>query len=40
MTIILSAAGVLVTLFLLIKINWDKIIEKRFPWTRTDNSDE
>ena len=38
--IILSIAGVLVTLYLLVKINWNKIIEKRFPWTRTDNSDE
>jgi membrane protein DedA with SNARE-associated domain len=38
--IILSIAGVLVTLYLLLKINWNKIIEKRFPWTRTDNSDE
>jgi membrane protein DedA with SNARE-associated domain len=38
--IILSVAGVLVTLYLLVKINWNKIIEKRFPWTRTDNSDE
>jgi hypothetical protein len=38
--IILSITGVLVTLFLLIKINWNKIIGKRFPWTRTDNTDE
>jgi membrane protein DedA with SNARE-associated domain len=38
--IILSGAGVLVTLYLLVKINWNKIIGKRFPWTRTDNSDE
>jgi len=39
-TIILSGAGVLVTLYLLVKINWNKIIGKWFPWTRTDNSDE
>lgn len=39
-TIILSSIGVLVTLYLLIKINWNKIIGERFPWTRTDNSDE
>lgn len=39
-TIILSITGVLVTLYLLVKINWNKIIGKRFPWTRTDNSDE
>jgi membrane protein DedA with SNARE-associated domain len=38
--IILSVAGVLVNLYFLVKINWNKIIEKRFPWTRTDNSDE
>ena len=38
--IILSGAGVLVTLYLLVNINWNKIIGKRFPWTRTDNSDE
>lgn len=38
--IILSITGVLVTLYLLIKINWNKIIEKKFPWTRTDKSDE
>ena len=38
--VILSGAGVLVTLYLLVKINWNKIIGKRFPWTRTDNSDE
>jgi membrane protein DedA with SNARE-associated domain len=38
--IILSGAGVLATLYLLVNINWNKIIGKRFPWTRTDNSDE
>jgi membrane protein DedA with SNARE-associated domain len=39
-TIVLSSIGVVVTLYLLIKINWNKIIGERFPWTRTDNSDE
>jgi membrane protein DedA with SNARE-associated domain len=39
-TIVLSSIGVLVTLYLLIEINWNKIIGERFPWTRTDNSDE
>ncbi|HJR84456.1 MAG TPA: VTT domain-containing protein [Nitrososphaeraceae archaeon] len=38
-TIVLSSIGVLVTLYLLIKINWNKIIRERFPWTRTDDSD-
>jgi membrane protein DedA with SNARE-associated domain len=38
-TIVLSSIGVLVTLYLLIKINWNKIIGERFPWTRTDDSD-
>lgn len=38
-TIVLSSIGVLVTLYLLIKINWNKIIEERFPWTKTDDSD-
>jgi len=38
--IILSITGVMVTLYLLVKINWNKIIGKWFPWTRTDNSDE
>lgn len=31
--VILSIAGILITLYLLIKINWNKIIGKRFPWT-------
>lgn len=38
-TIVLSSIGVLVTLYLLIKINWNKIIGERFPWTKTDDSD-
>ena len=40
LAMILSITGVLVTLYLLIKINWNNIIGKRFPWTRTDNSDK
>ena len=31
--VILSIVGILTTLYLLIKINWNKIIGKRFPWT-------
>jgi membrane protein DedA with SNARE-associated domain len=38
--IILSSTGILITLYLLIKINWNKIIGNRFPWTRTDNTNE
>jgi membrane protein DedA with SNARE-associated domain len=38
--IILSSTGILITLYLLVKVNWNKIIEKRFPWTRTDNTNE
>ena len=38
--IILSGTGILITLYLLVKINWNKIIGKRFPWTRTDNTNE
>lgn len=33
MAVILSISGILITLYLLIKINWNKIIGKRFPWT-------
>lgn len=36
----LSTAGIIITLYLLVKINWNKIIGKRFPWTSTDNSNE
>lgn len=36
----LSAAAIIITLYLLVKINWNKIIGKRFPWTSTDNSSE
>lgn len=39
-TIILSSTGILITLYLLVKVNWNKIIGKRFPWTRTDNTNE
>ena len=35
--VILSIVGILITLYLLIKINWNKIIGKRFPWTNTSN---
>ncbi len=35
--VILSIVGILTTLYLLIKINWNKIIGKRFPWTNTSN---
>jgi len=40
--VILSIVGILTTLYLLIKINWNKIIGKRFPWTNTNtnNSNE
>lgn len=39
LAVILSIVGVLVTLYLLIKINWNSIIGKRFPWTSPDNAD-
>ena len=35
--VILSIVGILTTLYLLIKINWNKVIGKRFPWTNTSN---
>jgi membrane protein DedA with SNARE-associated domain len=38
--IILSSAGILITLYMLVKINWNKVIGNRFPWTRTDNTNE
>lgn len=38
--VILSTAGIIITLYLLVKINWNKIIGKRFPWTRNDNTNE
>ena len=38
--VILSIAGILITLYLLIRINWNEIIGKRFPWTNTNNSNE
>lgn len=38
--IILSSTGILITLYLLVKVNWNKIIGKKFPWTRTDNTNE
>ena len=38
--IILSSTGILITLYLLVKINWNKVIGNRFPWTRTDNTNE
>lgn len=38
--IILSSTGILITLYLLVKVNWNNIIGKRFPWTRTDNTNE
>jgi membrane protein DedA with SNARE-associated domain len=38
--VILSIVGILITLYLLIKINWNKIIGKRFPWTNTNNNNE
>jgi membrane protein DedA with SNARE-associated domain len=37
MAVILSIVGILTTLYLLIKINWNKMIGKRFPWTNTSN---
>lgn len=37
---ILSVTGIIVTLYLLVKLNWNKIIGKWFPWTRTDNTNE
>lgn len=37
MAVVLSIVGILTTLYLLIKINWNKIIGKRFPWTNTSN---
>jgi membrane protein DedA with SNARE-associated domain len=36
--VILSIVGILITLYLLIKINWNKIIGKRFPWTNTNTN--
>jgi membrane protein DedA with SNARE-associated domain len=36
--VILSIAGILITLYLLIRINWNKIIGKRFPWTNTNTN--
>ena len=36
--VILSIAGILITMYLLIKINWNKIIGKRFPWTNTNTN--
>jgi membrane protein DedA with SNARE-associated domain len=36
--VILSIVGILTTLYLLIKINWNKIIGKRFPWTNTNTN--
>jgi membrane protein DedA with SNARE-associated domain len=38
--VILSTAGIIITLYLLVKINWNKIIGKRFPWTSNDNTNE
>ncbi|HEX2305602.1 MAG TPA: VTT domain-containing protein [Nitrososphaeraceae archaeon] len=38
--VILSTTGIIITLYLLVKINWNKIIGKRFPWTSTDNTNE
>jgi membrane protein DedA with SNARE-associated domain len=38
--IILSMTGIIVTLYLLVKLNWNKIIGKWFPWTNTDNTNE
>ncbi|MGI8718912.1 MAG: DedA family protein [Nitrososphaeraceae archaeon] len=38
--VILSIAGILITLYLLIKINWNKIIGKRFPWTNTNTNNK
>lgn len=38
--IILSSTGILITFYLLVKINWNKVIGNRFPWTRTDNTNE
>ena len=35
--VILSIVGILTTLYLLIKINWNKVNGKRFPWTNTSN---
>lgn len=35
--VILSIVGILTILYLLIKINWNKIIGKRFPWTNISN---
>jgi len=39
-TVILSIVGILTTLYLLIKINWNKIIGKRFPWTNASNKND
>lgn len=38
--IILSSTGILITFYLLVKINWNNVIGNRFPWTRTDNTNE
>jgi len=38
--VILSIVGILTTLYLLIKINWNKIIGKRFPWTNASNKND
>ena len=38
--VILSMTGIIVTLYLLVKLNWNKIIGKWFPWTSTDNTNE
>ena len=38
--VILSIVGILTTLYLLIKINWNKIIGKTFPWTKASNKND
>jgi len=38
--VILSSVGILTTLYLLRKINWNKIIGKRFPWTNASNKND
>lgn len=40
MAIVLSITGIIITLYLLVKVNWNKIIAKRFPWTNPDNTDK
>lgn len=40
MAIVLSITGIIITLYLLVKVNWNKIIGKRFPWTNPDNTDK